>query len=69
MGRTVNLTSSALTHLRNLFWEPSLTAQFRPPFRAQLRKHWKAMLASVAWIISIASLPLLTNPHLMFQPF
>ncbi len=60
---------SAFTNLANLFWEPTLTAQFHPPFTAQLRKHWKAMLVSLVWIIGIANLELLTNPHLMFQPF
>lgn len=60
---------SAFTNLANLFWEPTLSTEPRPPFPAQLRKHWKAVLASLAWILGVANLHLLTNPHLMFQPF
>ena len=60
---------SACTNLANLFWEPSLSPQFRPSLGAQLKMHWKAVLASLAWFALVANLPLWTNPHLMFAPF
>lgn len=59
----------AFTNLANLFWEPSLSPQSRPPFAAQFKKHWLAMMLSLAWIFGVANLPLLTDPHLMFSPF
>lgn len=60
---------SAFTNLANLFWEPSLSPQFRPSLGAQLKNHWKAVLASLAWFALIANLPVLINPHMMFAPF
>ena len=62
-------TKFAFTNLTNIFWEPSLSPHSRPTFCAQLKKHWLAMLLSLVWILGVATLPLLTNPHLMFTPF
>ena len=61
--------SAAFASLMNLFWQPSLSHAAQPPLMEQARRHWKALLASLVWIVSLAQLPLLTNPHLMFAPF
>jgi hypothetical protein len=60
---------SAVSNLANLFWEPSLSPQFRPTFAACLKAHWKLTLATLVWFALVANLPLWTNPHLMFAPF
>ena len=61
--------SAAFASLMNLFWQPSLSHAPKPSFLGQLQQHWKPLFASLLWIVSIAQLPLLTNPHLMFAPF
>jgi hypothetical protein len=61
--------SSAFANLMNLFWQPSLSHAAQPPFAEQLQRHWKALLGSLVWIVCLAQMPLLTNPHLMFAPF
>lgn len=59
----------AVANLMNLFWQPSLSHAAPPPFMGQVQRHWKALLASFGWIVCVAQLPLLTDPHLMFAPF
>ena len=60
---------SAFTNVGNIFWEPSLSPQFRPLFAAQLQKYWLALALTFVWCGVIANMPLWTNPHLMFAPF
>ena len=61
--------NGALASLLNLFWQPSLSHAAQSPVAAAARRHWKVLLAALVWIVGVAQLPLLTNPHLMFAPF
>jgi hypothetical protein len=60
---------SAFTSLMNLFWQPSLSHGAQPSLGRQMQHHWPAFLASLVWVVCIAQLPLVTDPHLMFAPF
>lgn len=60
---------TAVTQLANLFWEPSLSHGLQPPLAKQIRTYWKYFLGALAWIVVVAQLPLLIDPHLMFAPF
>jgi len=60
---------SSFDNLANLFWEPTLSPRIRPRLSVLLHRHWLALFLSAAWIIGIANLPLITDPHLMFAPF
>jgi hypothetical protein len=60
---------AALRNLANLFWEPSLSPEAKPPLKDQIVKHWKWMGASLAWIAGVFGLSFITDPHLLFAPF
>jgi hypothetical protein len=59
----------AVGNLANLFWQPTLSHAVRPGFAAQCERHWKALLASLVWIVVLVQIPLHANPHMTFAPF
>jgi hypothetical protein len=65
----VNQLKSATDQLRNLFWEPSLTARSRPALGAQLLRHWPVMMLAGLLFAVVAVVQLFSRPHLMFLPF
>lgn len=58
----------ASSRLRNLFWEPTLNSVVRPSLGAQLRAHWRVILASGGLLAAVILVHRQMNPHLTFLP-
>ena len=59
----------AVGNLFNLFWQPSLSHEVRPAFATQCASHWKALLATLVWMVALVQIPLHANPHMTLAPF
>lgn len=59
---------SARAQLANVFWEPTLTANFQPSPYEQLRTHWPMALLTVLWIATTAGVHFLYLNHQMLLP-
>jgi hypothetical protein len=60
---------AAVASVANLFWSPTLSPEPLPPFTAELLKHWKTLLASLAWLGVVSAVQVSLKPYWIFTPF
>jgi hypothetical protein len=60
---------SAASQLRNLFWEPSLTAKSPTSLRAQFSSHRPVVLLAGLILAGVVAAQYFSRPHLTFLPF
>lgn len=60
---------SAAAQLSNLFWEPSLTARFRPSLHTQCLRHWPVVVLAGLMLAGVATAHYFSIAHALFLPF
>ena len=59
---------AAGSQLRNVFWEPTLTAAYQPPLSVHLKSAWPLVLFCNAWLAATATAHFLCPPHVILLP-
>jgi len=60
---------SAAAQLGNVFWEPTLTAEIRPPILSQVRHTWRWLLFCAGWLTLTIICQGLFLSHITMMPF